>query len=242
MATKVLVFSTTFNEVENVEKLVLEIQNSFLGVSILIVDDSSTDGTTELLGRLSDQIKNLQVIVRAKKSGIGSAHMLALGKAFEEGYDLLITLDADLSHDPKDIVRFIEISRTSNYLVGTRSRGGSTELTGFRLALSRGANLLCRILLPSGLSEYTTAYRCYDRSAMRILIDTPPKDEGYSFFIEATEILYKSGVILGEIPIRFRNRTKGKSKIPSLQVFRSSIKICVLFLSRIRWRLVGGRY
>jgi dolichol-phosphate mannosyltransferase len=241
MVTKVLVFSPTFNEVENVENLVLEIQNSFSDLSILIVDDSSTDGTTNLLKRLSNQIKNLQVIVRAEKSGIGSAHMLAIGKALEDGYDLLITLDADLSHDPRDIVRFIETSRTSNYVVGTRSRGGTTELTGFRRALSKGANLLCRVLLPSGLSEYTTAYRCYDRSAMRVLIDKNPKDEGYSFFIEATEILYRSGLVLGEIPIRFRNRTKGKSKIPSLQVFQSSVKIWMLFLSRIRWNLVGGK-
>jgi dolichol-phosphate mannosyltransferase len=186
-------------------------------------------------------MKQLEILTRSSKSGIGSAHLLALKLVFEKGYDYLITLDADLSHDPKDIPRFIEAIKSANYVVGTRSRGGRTELSGFRLILSKGANLVCRIILPTGLSEYTTAYRCYDRKAMESLISRSPKDEGYSYFIEATELLYRSGLRLSEIPIVFHERMEGESKIPSLQVFRSVMKIMKLIFSRIRWRLLGDK-
>lgn len=240
MKNRVLVFTPTYNEIGNIEKWLDEVA-SYSSADILVVDDSSSDGTNELLASKSKEIKRLEVITRSAKSGIGSAHLLALKMAFENGYDYLITLDADLSHDPKDIPRFIEAGKLSNYIVGTRSRGGRTELSGYRLILSKGANLVCRIILPTGLSEYTTAYRCYDQSAMKSLISRSPKDEGYSYFIEATELLYRSGLKLSEIPIIFRDRMEGESKIPSLQVFRSTMKIMKLTFSRIRWRLLGDK-
>jgi dolichol-phosphate mannosyltransferase len=236
----VLVFTPTYNEIGNIEKWLDEVA-SRSSADILVVDDSSSDGTNELLALKSREMKQLEIITRSAKNGIGSAHLLALKKAFESGYDYLITLDADLSHDPQDIPRFIEAIKLANYVVGTRSRGGRTELSGFRLILSKGANLVCRIILPTGLSEYTTAYRCYDRKAMESLISRSPKDEGYSYFIEATELLYRSGLQVSEIPIVFRDRMEGESKIPSFQVFQSTIKIIKLSLGRIRWRLLGDR-
>ena len=238
MTNRVLVFAPTYNEIGNIEKWLDEVASNS-SADILVVDDSSSDGTNELLVSKSKEIVQLEVVTRSAKSGIGSAHLLALKMALEKSYDYLITLDADLSHDPQDIPRFIEAGRSANYVVGTRSRGGRTELSGFRLILSKGANLVCQIILPTGLSEYTTAYRCYDQSAMESLISRSPKDEGYSYFIEATELLYRSGLQLSEIPIIFRDRMTGESKIPSLQVFRSTIKIIKLTFSRIRWRLLG---
>jgi dolichol-phosphate mannosyltransferase len=236
----VLVFTPTYNEIGNIEKWLDEVASQ-VSADILVVDDSSSDGTNEFLALKSKEMKQLEILTRSSKSGIGSAHLLALKLAFEKSYDYLITLDADLSHDPKDIPRFIEAIKSVNYVVGTRSRGGRTELSGFRLILSKGANLVCRIILPTGLSEYTTAYRCYDRKAMESLISRSPKDEGYSYFIEATELLYRSGLRLSEIPIVFRERMEGESKIPSLQVFRSVMKIMKLIFSRIRWRLLGDK-
>jgi dolichol-phosphate mannosyltransferase len=238
VTNRVLVFAPTYNEIGNIEKWLDEVASNS-SADILVVDDSSSDGTNELLVSKSKEIVQLEVVTRSAKSGIGSAHLLALKMALEKSYDYLITLDADLSHDPQDIPRFIEAGRLANYVVGTRSRGGRTELSGFRLILSKGANLVCQIILPTGLSEYTTAYRCYDQSAMESLISRSPKDEGYSYFIEATELLYRSGLRLSEIPIIFRDRMTGESKIPSLQVFRSTIKIIKLTFSRIRWRLLG---
>jgi len=235
--TKVLVFTPTYNESQNIEVWLKKVDSLSPQSDILIVDDSSLDGTTQILLAKKKTNPRLHVIIRAEKSGIGSAHLLALKEAFNKNYDLLITLDADLSHDPGDIPRFIEASSNNNYVVGTRNHGGGNEMVGWRLVLSKGANQICRILLPTGLSEYTTAFRCYDRKAMKFLITNSPKSTGYAYFIELTELLHRSGLILSEIPIIFKNRKKGVSKIPNLQVLLSGFQILNLVSSRIYWCL-----
>ena len=230
---KVLVFTPTFNEAENIKKLIDQIKEVSHTLDILVVDDSSTDLTTKILEQESSKDLSIQVIVRSLKSGVGSAHMLAIKEAHKKGYDYLITMDADLSHDPREIPRFLTALKNANYVVGTRSRGGKNELQGIRLMLSKGANLLCRYMLPTGLSEYTNGYRAYDRSAIDVLIKNPPKGSDYSFFIEVTNMLFLSRLILTEIPIVFRNRFAGKSKIPPFQIFLTMNKIIRLFLMRI---------
>ena len=230
---KVLVFTPTFNEAENIKKLIDQIKEVSHTLDILVVDDSSTDLTTKILEQESSKDLSIQVIVRSLKSGVGSAHMLAIKEAHKRGYDYLITMDADLSHDPREIPRFLTALKNANYVVGTRSRGGKNELQGIRLMLSKGANLLCRYMLPTGLSEYTNGYRAYDRSAIDVLIKNPPKGSDYSFFIEVTNMLFLSRLILTEIPIVFRNRFAGKSKIPPFQIFLTMNKIIRLFLMRI---------
>ena len=230
---KVLVFTPTFNEAENIKLLIDQIKEVSQDLNILVVDDSSTDLTTKILEQESSKDLSIQVIVRSLKSGVGSAHMLAIKEAYNSGYDYLITMDADLSHDPIEIPRFIHALDNANYVVGTRSRGGKTELKGIRLVLSKGANLLCRYLLPTGLSEYTNGYRAYDRSAINVLINNPPKGTDYSFFIEVTNTLFLSRLTLAEIPIIFRSRFAGKSKIPPFQIFSSLNKIIKLFFMRI---------
>jgi len=235
MEKSVLVFTPTYNEVGNIE-FWLELVTSQGSLDILVIDDSSHDGTTELLMAKADEIPQLKVMIRKSKAGVGSAHMDALRFALEKGYDLLITLDADLSHDPRDIKRFVASSRDVNYLVGTRSNNGRNELSGFRLMLSKSANLVCQIMIPTGLTEYTTSFRCYDRIAMRFLVSNPPKGDGYSYFIEVTDLLYKSGLKLAEIPIVFQDRLTGDSKIPKLQVFKSCIIIAKLTIIRAIWK------
>ena len=230
---KVLVFTPTFNEAENIKKLIDQIKDVSHTLDILVVDDSSTDLTTKILEQESSKDLSIQVIVRSLKSGVGSAHMLAIKEAHKRGYDYLITMDADLSHDPREIPRFLTALKNANYVVGTRSRGGKNELQGIRLMLSKGANLLCRYMLPTGLSEYTNGYRAYDRSAIDVLIKNPPKGSDYSFFIEVTNMLFLSRLTLTEIPIVFRNRFAGKSKIPPFQIFLTMNKIIRLFLMRI---------
>ena len=230
---KVLVFTPTFNEAENIKLLIDQIKEASQNLDILVVDDSSTDQTTRILKQESSKDLSIQVIVRSSKSGVGSAHMMAIKEAHKNGYDYLITMDADLSHNPKDIPRFLNALDNANYVVGTRSRGGKTELKRIRLILSKSANLLCRYLLPTGLSEYTNGFRAYDKSAINVLIQNPPKGNDYSFFIEATNILFLSKLTLAEIPIVFRNRHAGKSKIPPLQIFSSINKISRLFVVRI---------
>jgi len=235
MGMSVLVFTPTYNEVGNIE-LWLELVTSQGHLDILVIDDSSQDGTTELLRVKANELPQLNVMVRKSKAGVGSAHMDALRFALEKDYDLLITLDADLSHDPKDIKRFVDSSKEVNYLVGTRSNNGRNELSGFRLMLSKSANLVCQIMIPTGLTEYTTSFRCYDRIAMKFLVSNPPKGDGYSYFIEVTDLVYKSGLKFAEIPIVFQDRLNGDSKIPKSQVFKSCIIILKLAIIRANWK------
>jgi dolichol-phosphate mannosyltransferase len=235
MKKRVLVFTPTYNEIGNIE-FWLELIISQKNIDILVIDDSSHDGTTELLLAKSNEMSQLNVIVRKSKAGIGSAHLEALKFALDKGYDLLVTLDADLSHDPREIRRFIVASKDVNYVVGTRSNNGRNELSGYRLILSKVANLICQVMIPTGLTEYTSSFRCYDHLAMKILVSHPPKGDGYSYFIELTEILYKSDLKLAEIPIVFKDRVSGKSKIPKLQIFKSCTVILKLSIVRVVWR------
>jgi dolichol-phosphate mannosyltransferase len=144
-------------------------------------------------------------------------------------------MDADLSHDPADISRMLNEAKQSDYVVATRSKrkGGENELPGLRKLWSLGANLLCQILIPTGLSEYTTSFRVYNRKAMDALISNPPKNEGYSFFIEVTEVVFNAHLKLSEVPITFYNRKFEESKIPKMQIFTSAGTI---------WRLMFGRF
>ena len=147
-------------------------------------------------------------------------------------------MDADLSHDPADIPRLLKVATTANYVVATRNgkKGGENQLPGLRKLWSLGANTLCRILIPTGLTEYTTSFRCYDKLAMKTLIEKPPRNEGYSFFIEVTELMHKARLKLVEVPIVFYNRKFEESKIPKMQIFRSAGTILRLIVGRFSFR------
>lgn len=234
--SKVLIFTPTFNEKTNIEiwlKSVLDIQNDF---DLLVVDDTSTDGTLGVLNEFARMHPHLTIHQRPTKSGVGSAHAWAIEYARKSGYDYIVAMDADLSHDPLDIPRLLHAAQEADYVVATRSskKGGRNELPGLRKLWSLGANLLCRYTIPTGLSEYTTSFRCYNRNAMEALVSNPPKNEGYSFFIEVTELMYQSGLKLAEVPITFYNRKFEESKIPKMQIFRSAGTIMRLVFERLK--------
>ena len=243
-SSKVLVFTPTFNEKTNIGIWLNEVSKKLKDSNLLVVDDSSVDGTLEILQEWASNNPQLFIHVRPSKSGVGSAHAWAIDYAFNSGYDHLIAMDADLSHNPEDIPRLLRAGQTANYVVATRNRrkGGANELPGLRKLWSLGANVLCRIMIPTGLTEYTTSFRCYDRKAMEALLSNPPKNEGYSFFIEVTELMYRANLKLAEVPIIFHNRKFEESKIPKMQIFRSAGTILSLILGRLSfWKKFGGR-
>ena len=231
----ILVFTPTFNEKTNIAIWLQKVSEVNEDTNFLVVDDSSTDGTLEILQDWKLKDTRLTIHIRPTKSGVGSAHAWAIQYALENGYDYLVAMDADLSHDPADIPKLINAGKLANYVVATRNRrrGGANELPRLRKLWSFGANLLCQIFLPTGLTEYTTSFRCYDRLAMRTLVDIPPKNEGYSFFIEVTEMMYQAKLKLSEVPIVFHNRKFEESKIPKMQIFKSAGTILQLILKRL---------
>ena len=178
--------------------------------------------------------KNLVLITRPKKSGLGSAHITAWRYAYENQFDQLITMDADLSHDATSINDISNMLLSCDFVIGTRFNLGKTEYKFVRKYLSVMANKLCRILLPSNLTEYTTSYRGFNLKTLEYLLQKEKWSENYSFFIEVIEYLNFSKLKLREVPINFRKRNSGKTKIPSNQIVLTMFKLLELFLNRKR--------
>ncbi len=229
-----LIFTATFNEAGAIHEWVTGVAASVPDADILVIDDASPDGTGEILDGLSARIPQLSVIHRPGKAGLASAHLLAITSALSGGYSHLVTMDADGSHQPAQIPLLLAASSRFNFVIGTRYRGGSHRSPLLRRFLSRGANGLTRIVLPTGLSEYTTSFRVFDRPAMETVMRTEFTGGGYAFFLECVEAIYQAGLSMGEVPIDFIDRVTGESKIPKSQILLSMQTLAVLRLRR--WR------
>lgn len=228
---KILVFTATYNEVQNAPLLLADIWGALPHADVLIVDDNSPDGTGKLLDEIAQSNARLKVIHRPRKLGLGSAHYLAMIYAMRHKYDLLVTMDADLSHDPKDIPRLIEALGDGDFLIGSRyAEGGTCDYVGYRKELSRIANIATRLLMRIDIHEFTTSFRVFDVEALRKVKFNWIGNFGYSFFLEAVVRLHANGLNVKEEPIHFYNRHTGKSKIPSLEIFRGMSKLLQLFI------------
>ena len=231
---KILICSPTYNESENIEifcKKIFNINNNF---HLLIIDDNSPDGTYKIIEKLKLKYKNLFLLKRKKKLGIGSALRKGMEYALKKKYYALITLDADLSHNPEDIPLFIKNLRSNDFITGSRYiKGGKSDYDGYRDMVSRVANKLCKLILNMPFYEFTTSFRIYNYKCLKVLKKASLKSNGYSSQIEFFFYIYKSGLKCNEIPIKFRQRFKGNSKIPRLQVLYSSFKLIELFIKNI---------
>ena len=204
---KIVICSPTYNEVGNIEILCTEIFKVNKNFHVLIIDDNSTDGTLELIKKLKFKFKNLNLIKRKKKLGIGSAYRVAFDYAFEKKHDALITLDADLSHNPKEIPLLLKKLKSNDFVTGSRYiKGGKSDYTSFRI---------------------------YNYKCIELLRNKNLDSDGYSSLVEFFFYIYKSGFKCSEVPIYFRVRHKGDSKIPKLQVFYSSMKLIELFIKNL---------
>ena len=231
---RTLVFTATYNEVDNIQSLLDEIGDASPDADILVVDDNSPDGTGELLDQIAADKKQLKVLHRSRKLGLGTAHYLAMIFAVKHGYDVLVTMDADHSHDPADIPRLIEKLTEADFVIGSRYvHGGGCDYSGYRKVLSVSANTAARLLLGVRLHEFTTSYRAFRVSALAKANFEKMYNHGYSFFMESVYRLHQTGLNLAEIPIYFHYRKAGSSKIPRLEIVRGMAKLLHLFVSRI---------
>jgi dolichol-phosphate mannosyltransferase len=234
---EILIFTATLNEYQNISIWYDAVKKQVPDADLLIIDDNSTDGTKEYLSGRETTDSNLTVFHREKKNGLASAHLLAFEFAKENGYKKLVTMDADLSHRPTQILTILGASENFDFVIGTRAGAGSNSYVGFRKLLSSSANLLCRILINMKMTEFTTSFRCYNDSAIHFLLEEKPKSESYSFFIEVVHLLSKSRLALTEVPIDFDNRAFGKSKIPTNQAFLTCGTLMRLTSNRILFKI-----
>ena len=233
---KILVFTATYNEIENIKSFLDKIINVKENFDILIVDDNSPDKTWSAIENYKLQnSKKINLIKRAKKEGLNTAHKLGFNYAKENNYDLLITLDADLSHDPTIIPEFIKKLETYSFVIGSRyMAGGRNEMNFSRYILSFFGNKLIKSALKINLDEFTTSFRGFNLKTLKDFDMNEVSLKGYSFFLGTINLLHKTNNKMTQIPIIFKDRKKGKSKIPRLEIIRTLKNLLLIKLNLIK--------
>ena len=217
---RLLIFTATYNEVDNVRELLNDIWAFAPDADVLIVDDNSPDGTGAVLNEIASREPRLHVGQRPDKLGLGTAHHLAMLFAMRRGYDTLITMDADHSHDPRDIPKLIGKLSVADFVIGSRYMpGGRCDYGGYRRFVSIAANTAARFLLGLSLHEFTTSFRAFRMKELAKVNFVKMHNYGYSFFMNSVYRLDQAGLRLAEVPINFRDRYAGVSKIPSSRSF-----------------------
>ena len=231
---ELLVAIPTYNERENIDSLLTALLDLYPAAHVLVIDDGSPDGTGDLVAARRAHDARIHLIRRARKSGLGSAYREAFAWALGRDYEVVIVMDADWSHDPRDIARLLAAAESADVVVGSRYvPGGCVESWPLaRLLLSRGANLLARLAAGRQLHDWTAGFKCYSR---RVLKSLPfgaggIRSEGYSFQIEILFHCRRQGWRIREVPITFTDRRHGRTKMSQAEVYRS-----ILTLLRIAW-------
>ena len=223
---KTLVFTATYNEAENILEFIRKVEKLNLNLDLLIIDDNSPDLTSKIVRDYSKNKKNISLIVRNNKQGLDTAHKLAYNFAIKNNYNNLISMDADLSHDPKEIPEFLNQLKNYQFVIGSRYVvGGNCGMSGFRLLLSVCGNKLIKILLNIDCNEFTTSYRGFNLTELKNFNLNIVSSKGYSFFMETIYQIHRQKIQIKEIPIFFRDRKMGSSKIPRIEIFRTLINL-----------------
>jgi dolichol-phosphate mannosyltransferase len=209
----------TYNEAENLERLVRAALPQLASAApehrILVVDDGSPDGTGQIADRLAAEYPEVEVLHRTQKQGLGRAYLAGFGHALATGAELVLEMDSDFSHDPADIPRLIRAADDADLVIGSRYvPGGGVENWPFRRrALSRGGSLYARLILGVPLHDLTGGFKCFHRRTLDGIDYADTHADGYGFQIELNYRAYKAGYSVKEIPIVFREREYGTSKM-----------------------------
>ena len=233
MDKKTLVFTATYNEAGNIEDLLSKINENLPQADILVIDDNSPDGTGTILDKIAAENNFLKVIHREGKLGVGSAHKRAFKYAIENEYYQLFTMDADFSHDPKDLPRLMKKLENNDFVIGSRwIEGGQIDYGLIRKIFSRTANFLARNVLGINLTENTNSLRGFKISLLKRFPLKQVKSDGYSFFFETTFTVSRMTKNLGEIPSHFADRREGVSKINKFEILKGVLTLFKLFFRR----------
>jgi dolichol-phosphate mannosyltransferase len=227
---KRLVIIPTYNESANVSVIVQRIFKHIPNTEVLIIDDGSPDGTAQIVESLQSNFSGLHLLKRANKSGLGSAYRTGFAWGLERGFDEIVEMDADLSHRVRDLSKMIakkESEPQAALIIGSRwIKGGKTENWSFsREVLSRTANLYVRAMLGMGVKDSTAGFRLYSAAILAEIELDSIKSEGYSFHIEMTQAVHKLGGTIVEVPIIFRERQEGVSKMSRKIVFEALVRV-----------------
>jgi len=235
---KTLVIVPTYNEAENI-RLVLETIFSLElpDVDVLVIDDNSPDGTAEVVKEIAAQNSRVYLIEREGKFGLGTAYVCGFKFALEQGYDFIMEMDADLSHDPRMIPLFLSAIKDADLVIGSRYVGSVANVVNWplsRLFLSIGASLYTRIITGMPIQDPTGGFKLFRREVLQALDLDKVRSGGYSFQIEMNFKTWRRGFRIKEIPIVFVDRTVGSSKMSKKIIWEAiwmvwSLKLRSLF-------------
>jgi dolichol-phosphate mannosyltransferase len=236
---RVLVVTPTYNERDNLEVFLQGLFAVLPDVHAMVVDDASPDGTGELAGALASTDARVRVMHRPGKLGIGSAYLDAFRWGIKQGYDVLVEMDTDLSHDPKYLPAMLQaLEGGADLVIGSRNvPGGGVDGWGVgRHVLSKGGSLYSRALLGLGIRDLTSGYKMFRRQVLEGIDMSAVESEGYSFQIELTYRAVRKGFRVAEVPIVFVDRRAGHSKM-SRRIFAEA----VLMVPRLRLAALRGK-
>ena len=233
-----LVVIPTYNERENVALIVPRVLAADPRLEVLVVDDSSPDGTAEVVEGLASLDERVHLLSRPGKEGLGAAYLAGFDWALERDYGLVLEMDADLSHDPQHLPEFLALAETHDLIVGSRYMRGVTVVNWpmGRLVLSWLANWYARVVTGVPLHDLTSGFKCYRRDVLEHLRLGEIHSNGYAFQIETVFRAWRSGYRVVEMPIVFVDRNVGVSKMSKRIVLEA-----IWMVWRMRWWRITGR-
>jgi dolichol-phosphate mannosyltransferase len=246
MPPRVWLFLPTYNEAENLDAIVRATARQLEEVRrgdwrLLVVDDASPDGTGQLADRLAAELPGIEVLHREGKQGLGPAYLAGFEHALARGAEFVIVMDADFSHDPGHLPAMLAAAEDSDLVLGSRYVAGG-EITNWprlRRALSRSGSLYARLMLGVTVRDLTSGFRCVRRRVLETVEPSTLRSQGYVFNIELTYRALLAGFVVTEIPITFRDREEGESKM-SLPIAIEALRL-VPKLRRLRTEVVQQR-
>ena len=213
---RTLVVLPTYEEALNIEEVLRRVRDAVPDADVLVVDDNSPDGTASVARRLASELGRIDVEVRRRKDGLGSAYRHGFRIGLDRGYDVLVQMDSDLSHDPSDVPRLLEkIERGADFAIGSRYVPGGEipHWAWYRRALSRYGNRYACFVLGMSIRDTTSGFRAYQADTLKAIDVFSTRSKGYGFQIETAYRVSMQSFALDEVPIVFRDRVRGASKM-----------------------------
>jgi dolichol-phosphate mannosyltransferase len=233
---KSIVVIPTYNEKENIEKIINAVLSVVSEMNILVVDDNSPDGTGDIVSAISKEDQRIHLMRREGKMGLGTAYCAGFKWAIEKGYDYIFEMDADFSHDPKELPNFLKEIENHDLVIGSRYKKGVNVVNWpmSRLLLSYFANLYTQIVTGIPIKDATGGFKCFRASLLSQIDLDKVKTNGYGFQIEMNYRIWKLGGRIQEIPIIFIDRLEGESKMSKKIVWEAVFLVWKLALGIIK--------
>ena len=236
---RALVIVPTYNERQNIARLIESVLGQDPRLEVLVVDDGSPDGTGGIVDEIAARNGRVHALHRPSKMGLGTAYLAGFAWALERPYDFVFEMDADFSHDPNHLPQFLDAIQDADLVLGSRYRHGKVTVVNWpiaRLLLSYSANVYARAVTGMRLFDSTGGFKCFRRKVLEAIDLTAVRSNGYAFQIEMSFRAWNKGFRIVEIPIVFVDRTEGESKMS-----KKIVREAVWMVWRLRWWAITGR-